>query len=45
LKAALESAQAVEEKILKKAVERGKHEGLDKHERYKNPADPFYNNL
>jgi hypothetical protein len=31
-----------EEDLKKKAIERGKHEGLDKHERLKVPGDPYY---
>jgi hypothetical protein len=36
-------AERYEEDLRKKAIERGKHEGLDKHERLKKPDDPFYN--
>lgn len=35
----------MEEDILKKAVERAKFEGIDKHDRLKDPNDRFFNNL
>jgi E3 ubiquitin-protein ligase MYCBP2 len=31
-----------EEELKKKAIERGKHEGLDKYERLKIQGDPYY---
>lgn len=37
--------EAAETDIKKKAIERAKHEGIDKHERLKNPADRFYGKL
>ena len=39
----LMEAENYEENLKKKAIERGKHEGLDKHDRIKNPDDPYFN--
>lgn len=38
-------AEKVEEEVLRKSLERAKFEGIDKHERLKDPNDRFYNNL
>lgn len=35
-------AESYEDNLKGKAIERGKHEGLDKHERLKDPSDPYY---
>ena len=35
-------AENYEYELKKKAIERGKYEGIDKNERLKNPADPYY---
>ena len=32
-----------EEDLKKKAIERGKHEGIDKHEKLKDPSYAYYN--
>jgi hypothetical protein len=37
--------EASETDLKKKALERAKHEGIDKDERLKRPGDNFYNNL
>ena len=34
--------ESYEEDLRKKAIERGKYEGLDKNERLKNPGDLYY---
>jgi len=39
----LDQAEIYEENLKKKAIERGKFEGLDKHDRLKDPNDAYYN--
>lgn len=41
----LEEVLKLEENIRGKALERAKHEGLDKDERLKKVGDPYYNDL
>ena len=41
----LEEVSKMEEDIKSKALERAKHEGLDKDERLKKPGDAYFNNL
>lgn len=41
----LEEVSKMEEDIRSKALERAKHEGLDKDERLKKPGDPYFNDL
>lgn len=38
-------SQKVEDDVLKKVVERAKFEGIDKHDRLKDPNDRFFNDL
>lgn len=45
LSAELAESQRIEDDVLKKVVERAKYEGIDKHERLKDPNDRFFNNL
>lgn len=35
----------IEKKVMKKALERAKFEGIDKEKRLKDPTDAYYNNL
>ncbi len=35
--------EGLEKELLKKAIERGKHEGIDKHEKLKDVNYAFYN--
>jgi hypothetical protein len=37
--------EVIEEEIMKKSLERAKHEDLDKHARLKDPNFIYYNNL
>lgn len=41
----MREAENFEEDLRKKALERGKHEAIDKHERLRDVNDRFYNNL
>jgi hypothetical protein len=41
----MKKAEDYEEDLRKKAIERGKHEGIDKHERLKDRNDRFHNNF
>jgi hypothetical protein len=41
----MKEAEKMEEEVLRKSLERAKFEGIDKHERLKDPNDRFYNNL
>jgi len=41
----LAKCESVEVDIKKKALERGKFEGLDKEKRFLDPKDRYYNNL
>lgn len=41
----VDQMQAIEQEIMKKSLERAKHEGLDKHPRLKDPAFIYYNDL
>jgi hypothetical protein len=41
----MKKAEDYEEDMKKKAVERGKHEGIDKDERLRKQGDRFYNNF
>ena len=45
IKKLLEEASKLEEDIMGKALERAKHEGLDKEERLQKEGDEYYNNL
>ncbi|MFS8160538.1 MAG: hypothetical protein ACMG6E_10115 [Candidatus Roizmanbacteria bacterium] len=41
----LNESKRIEDEVLKKVVERAKFEGIDKHERLKDPKDKFFNDL
>lgn len=41
----IDPMEQLETDIKKMALERAKHEGIDKHERLQNPQFPYYNNL
>lgn len=36
-------AEGYEKDLQKKAIERGKHEGIDKHDKLKDPSYAYYN--
>jgi E3 ubiquitin-protein ligase MYCBP2 len=42
---AFKEASKIEDEVIKKAVERGKYEGLEKDKRLEDPNDPYYHNL
>lgn len=35
----------IEDEVIKKSLERSKHEGIDKDARLKDPGDPYFNDL
>lgn len=39
----LMEAEGYEKDLQKKAIERGKHEGIDKHDKLKDPSYAYYN--
>lgn len=41
----LSESKRIEDDVLKKVVERAKFEGIDKHDRLKDPKDKFFNDL
>ncbi len=41
----LAQPRQLKQQVIKKALERAAVEGIDKHDRLKDPGDPFYNNL
>jgi hypothetical protein len=41
----LSESKRIEDDVLKKVVERAKFEGIDKHDRLKDPKDRFFNDL
>ena len=41
----LNESKRIEDEVLKKVVERAKFEGIDKHDRLKDPKDRFFNDL
>jgi hypothetical protein len=45
LNAIISESEKIEKEVIVKAVQRAKHEGLDKHKRLKTLGDPFYNKL
>ena len=41
----LQEGKNIEEDVIKRAVERAKHEGIDKDKRLSDPNDNYYNNM